>query len=194
VPTARFARLFAVSLAVPIAIGLASLGGCAAPRTAAVQEALDERTGTTITRIAKPITFVTNVVRGAKSDPFASLAPFETNRQGARQIYLWLAVPDELERAPIVEVRIDGVPLAPGAVPLDMAGIGLGGPAYPAPAPWSAVRVFSLDEKQYRALERAGSVRIIARFADGAELPFAAEADADASAALRQFAGQIGLD
>jgi hypothetical protein len=184
----------APAFALLLAIGLASLGGCAAPRTAGVQESLDERTGTTLTRIAKPITFVTNVVRGAKSDPFAALAPFETNRQGARQIYLWVAVPDEQERAPKVEVRIDGAPLADGAPPLDAATIGLGGPAYAAPAPWSAVRMFSLDEKQYRALERAGSVTIIARYADGAELPFAAEADADASAALRQFAGQIGLD
>ena len=74
---------------------LAALAGCASVPENAVSERLDERTGTTVTTMQKPIELVSTEPRGSNSDPFAYLAPFETNRMGRRELFLWIAVPDE---------------------------------------------------------------------------------------------------
>ena len=93
---------------------LAALAGCASVPENAVSERLDERTGTTVTTMQKPIELVSTEPRGSNSDPFAYLAPFETNRMGQRELFLWIAVPDE---------RGGASRLAEGCEPLTKGGL-----------------------------------------------------------------------
>lgn len=71
--------------------------GCIGLPEQDVLEALDEATGTSLTRLARPIELLTVEPRGPGADPFAYVAPFETNRMGQRRAFLWIAVPDECD-------------------------------------------------------------------------------------------------
>jgi hypothetical protein len=83
-PGAMLAALLAVGAA-------ATLAGCAAVPTAAVEERTDERTAVTVATLPKPLLFT-----GARGDDGAmldlSLAPFELNRQGRKTWYVWVSV------------------------------------------------------------------------------------------------------
>lgn len=174
----------------PLAV-LAGLGGCAAVPENTVSERLDERTGTTVTTMQKPIELVATEPRGANSDPFAYVAPFETNRMGQRQLYLWIAVPDERGGAAPPELRVGGMPLA--ARPLGGAAqaVGLGAFPYATPAPWSAVQVFSIEAAALDTLATASSLDVSVRYADGRVIHFGGTPQpADI---VQQFRRSLGL-
>src|SRR5579871_837336 len=59
----------------------------------AVSERLDPNTATTVIILSRPVELFSQSGHGAAVDPFAYLAPFETDRQGARQLYLWVSAP-----------------------------------------------------------------------------------------------------
>ena len=150
--------------------GLAA--GCASLPENAVAERLDERTGTTVTAMQRPIELVSVEPRGNNSDPFAYVAPFETNRMGTRQLYLWVAVPDERggSAVPVVIVGGDTLPLRPlGADPRTA---GLAGFPYATPAPWSALQVYQIDEAALRTLGAAAGIDVTVRYADDRVLRF----------------------
>jgi hypothetical protein len=172
--------------------GLAPLlGGCAAVPDNAVAELLDERTGTTVTRIERPIELVSTEPRGNNTDPFAYVAPFETNRMGERQLYLWVAVPDERggARPPVVLAGMENLRMVPrGSNPKDLS---LAAFPYPDPAPWSAIHAFAIDEAALRTLAGAGSIEVSVRYADDRIVRFTgAPRPPDL---LQQFLRNLGL-
>ncbi len=70
---------------------------------------LDANTGTTVTVMPKPVELIVDKARGTKTDPFAYVAPFETNRMGSHELYLWVSAPQvagPLERAEGVLRRV----------------------------------------------------------------------------------------
>jgi hypothetical protein len=167
---------------------LLALAGCAAAPLNAPQELLDEATGTTLTRLITPIELTSLEPRGANADPFAYVAPFETNRMGERRLYLWLAIPDEQKRAVVPVVQIDGARLEAGAPLADVGAAGLARWPYAAPAPWSAVHVFQIDAIQLAALARAGELHLSDA---GGGLAFAARLPAPS--AIAEFSKRVGL-
>ena len=58
-----------------------------------VAERLDPDTATTLTVINKPVELVGEGATGPTGNPFAFIAPFETNRMGAHALYLWMSAP-----------------------------------------------------------------------------------------------------
>jgi hypothetical protein len=70
-------------------------------------ESLDERTGTTMTALRRPLELVAVDARAAGADPFAYVGTFETNRMGRRASYLWLAVPNEARVELGITLRLD---------------------------------------------------------------------------------------
>jgi hypothetical protein len=167
------------------------LAGCAARPANDVRELLDEATGTTLTRIEAPVELTTTAPRGANSDPFAYVAPFETNRMGQRELYLWVAVPDERggARPPVVLAGTETLRMTPRGA--DAKALGLAAFPYPNPAPWSAVNVYSIDESTLRALASAGSIEVSVRYADERVIRFTgAPRPADI---LPQFLRNLGL-
>src|SRR6266702_3288403 len=71
--------------AVACALAAALLGACAtAPSEEPVSEKLDPDTATTVKTLNRPIELLSQTGRSKQTDPFAYIAPFETNRMGAR--------------------------------------------------------------------------------------------------------------
>jgi hypothetical protein len=161
---------------IPAVFGLAALfalgAGCASLPENAVAERLDERTGTTVTAMQRPVELVSTEPRGSNSDPFAYVAPFETNRMGARQLYLWVAAPDERGGAGVPVVLLGNEPLALRPLGTDPRAAGLASFPYAAPAPWSAQQVYQIDEAALRSLAAAASIDITVRYADARVVRF----------------------
>jgi hypothetical protein len=167
----------------------AALAGCAARPANDVRELLDEATGTTLTRIEAPVELTTTAPRGANSDPFAYVAPFETNRMGKRERWLWIAVPDERGDAGVPRLSVGGRELELGA-PLDSRGAGLQAPPYREPAPWSAQHLFRLDDAALSALSDGGEWRLRVERRAGSRLEFAGQPNPPDL--LRRFAERTG--
>lgn len=148
-------------------IGVAAvtlLGACATTPTEPVSETLDPDTATTVTTLSRPIELLSQGSRGDKqTDPFAYIAPFETNRMGAKELFLWVSTPQaqgeltqpqllcngqRVELQPLTSnsdalgargVPGENVTGGPGAAPVkvDLAKLNLSRAPYEAPVPWS---------------------------------------------------------
>jgi hypothetical protein len=123
-------------------------------------EVLDQETGITVTRLARPLELTVTEGRGPTGDPFGYLGVFQTNRMGARAEYLWIAVPVDGTLAGIPSIEIDGAPLAlPGGTNSpDIAN--LKSPPYQPPAPWSQQFFFPIDASTTVRLASAARLAI----------------------------------
>ena len=186
-------RIAGVQRVFCMAVASAALAGCAAPAIDPVQEALDERDGTTITQLAAPLTFIAEAPRSSGSDPFAFLAPFESNRMGQRRLHLWVAVPVESKADVTVILWRDGVELLRASGPL--AGQDRDAAAVRAPyrttAAWQRPLVLDLNAEELAALGAAATLTIEMRFTDGHSERFASEKPTQAP--LQEFRRRLGL-
>jgi hypothetical protein len=157
-------------------IGSGLLCACSSQAVLPESEMLDSQTGTTVIRMPKPVELVTEQPRGAQADPFAYLAPFETNRMGERTLFLWISAPQDTGGAlQQPKVLCDGQPLTliPHTEPIDQLGLSRG--PYTAPAPWSAQWYFRLPEDSFTCLSGANRVSIEAQGAESRMERFTAE-------------------
>lgn len=141
-------------------LGAGLLGGCATPVVEPLEERLDRDTGTTVMRLARPVELLATAPRARNLDPFAYLAPFETNRVGARRLFLWASMAGDSAAMPSVHCGELAAPLeAPlaGGVPLDM---GLSQLPYRAPAAWSAMHVIPIDTTWLECLASGARLEI----------------------------------
>ena len=186
-------RIAGVQRVFCMAVASAALAGCAAPAIDPVQEALDERDGTTITQLAAPLTFIAEAPRSSGSDPFAFLAPFESNRMGQRRLHLWVAVPVESKADVTVILWRDGVELLRAPGPLagpDRDAVAVRAP-YPTTAAWQRPLVVDLTADVLDALAEAAALTIEMRFADGHSELFASEKPTQPP--LQEFRRRLGL-
>jgi len=140
----------------------ALLTGCAAlPDDAPFVEQLDEDTGLTIARLGKPLELYREVFRKDHTERFGFLAPFETNQMGKRELYLWVATPQEGDAEPAPpRILLDGTALelgTPGRTP-DFAGLKI--PPYKIPTPWIATFYFRIDPATITRLAEAQLVSV----------------------------------
>ena len=162
-------------------------------RSDPVREALDERDGTTITQLAAPLTFIAEAPRSSGSDPFAFLAPFESNRMGQRRLHLWVAVPVESKVDVTVILWHDGVELLRASDPIastarDAAAVRA---PYPTTAAWQRPLVVDLNAGALAALGDAATLTIEMRFADGHGERFTSEKPTQLP--LQEFRRRLGL-
>ena len=68
-------------------------GGCATAPTEPESEKLDPDTATTITVLTDRSSCCRRRRRAKQTDPFAYVAPFETNRMGSHELFLWVSTP-----------------------------------------------------------------------------------------------------
>jgi len=96
------------------ALGLtaAVLCGCATAPSEPVSEKLDPDTATTITVLSQPIELFSQTSRAKQTDPFAYIAPFETNRMGSRDLFLWVSTPQAQGQLTPPQVICNGQPLS----------------------------------------------------------------------------------
>src|SRR5688572_10382134 len=116
------------------------LTACAAlPEDAPIVEQLDSETGTTVTRLGRPIEVYRESFQQDPAGRFAFLAPFETNLMGKRELFVWIAVPIEPVPDSVPEVDVNGSTLALGAHSRSADFATLHKSPYKIPTPWSAM-------------------------------------------------------
>jgi hypothetical protein len=172
-----------------LACGALHLTGCASALPETESERLDTNTGTTVTVMPKPIELVVERARGEKNDPFAYLAPFETNRMGSHELFLWVSAP-QVEGAlgtpqvfcgesEIALEKFEGTPRE----------MGLSSAPYKLPAPWSVQWYFRLSGEVLDCLSSATRVRVITQAAEGQRDTYIAEGPA--LSALGAFTAKV---
>ena len=180
----------------PVVCGLAAalLGACATTPGESVSEKLDPDTATTVTILSHPIELL-SANRSKQMDPFAYIAPFETNRMGARDLFLWISTPQAQGQLTQPQVLCNGQPLsleplsqdssavgahaagpgdnvaaagASGApVKVDWSQLNLSRAPYDSPVPWSTQWYFRLPPDSLKCLADAQGISLEARAADG---------------------------
>jgi hypothetical protein len=156
----------------------ALLMGCASALPEPESERLDENTGTTLTVMPKPIELVVAQTRGGRNDPFAYLAPFETNRMGSHELYLWVSAPQVAGPLEVPQVFCGDSQIALEkfeGTPRDM---GLSGAPYKQPAPWSMQWYFRLTGEVLDCLSSAPRIQVITQAAEGERDSYVAEGPA----------------
>jgi hypothetical protein len=137
------------------------LSACAAlPDDTPVVEQLDTETGTTVTRLGRPVELYRETFSQEAAGKFAFLGPFETNLMGQRELFLWLAVPIEplIDSVPTIEVNGTALTLGPPGRAADFAGVHQ--PPYKIPTPWSAMFYFKIDATIVAQLGEAADIDI----------------------------------
>ncbi len=109
-----------------VLLAAASLAACAGTP---IVERLDERAGMTLTSAREPLVFARTDPRYSRSArDYLYVGPFETNRQGVREYYLWVGVATTLDRGFVAApqelprtlyVTVEGEPIELELKPLD---------------------------------------------------------------------------
>jgi hypothetical protein len=182
-------KAFTVLQALIIAGGL--LAGC---ETTPVEEAeagerLDANTGTTLTLMPKPVEFILDRTTGPKTDPFAYIAPFETNRMGTHELFLWVSAPQVSGTlaSPQVFCGEQQIQLEPAN--MSLKAMGLSAPPYKLPAPWSVQWYFKLSGEVLDCFAGASKLRVVTQAAD--EEPQRFNAEGPALSGLADFAKRV---
>jgi hypothetical protein len=169
-----------------------TLGACAAlPDDAPVVEQLDNETGTTVTRLGHPIELYRDTFVQDATGRFAFIGPFETNRMGTRELFLWLAAPiDSPADADPPTVEVNGTPLTlgPPGRAADLAG--LRSSPYKIPTPWSSMYYYKIDGALLATLGEAHdlAIRVGESTKDGTiRTRFETKVDGDSNSRLREF-------
>ena len=166
-----------------------ALTGCASTPTEPVSDRLDAQTATTVTVMQAPVELVSETPRGGNvGDPFAYFAPFETDRMGERELYLWISAPQINGPLAIPKVSCDGQALSLQAVSGDLTEFKLSRPPYTVPAPWSGQWYFKLPQASMACLSSAQGITLETQAAQGDTEPERFSASGKALAALEAFA------
>jgi hypothetical protein len=174
----------------------AMLGACAAmPNEEPVSEKLDPDTATTVTVLSQPIELFSQTSRSKQSDPFAYIAPFETNRMGAKELFLWVSTPQAQGQLTQPQVMCNGQPLSlqplsqeaesaavneagkggdftgvgpdGTAIKVDLSKLSLSRAPYNAPVPWATQWYFKLSGDGLKCLADGEAISLQAKAADG---------------------------
>jgi hypothetical protein len=177
---------------VVVAAASSLLGACAAlPDDASVAEQLEPETGTTVTRLGRPVELYRETFQKDPAGRFSFIGPFETNLMGKRELFVWLAVPIEPVSDSIPVVEVNGTVLSLGSPGRSADFATLHGSPYKIPTPWSAMYYFKVDETVVARLGEATNiaVRVLEVGKDGPiKTLFAARIETDTR--LKDFAAR----
>jgi hypothetical protein len=154
-------------------------------------ERLDEGTGTTFTVMPRPIELVAERAPTPGGDPFAYLAPFQTNRMGHHELFLWVAAPQTAGPLATPRIWCEQEQLQLHPLEATLRDIGLSNAPYKPPAPWSTQWYFRLTREDLDCLTHARQLHIETEAADQQTARYST--DASALAALNAFVAQLPL-
>jgi hypothetical protein len=152
-----------------------SIAGCATAPVDEQSERLDTNTGTTVTVMPKPVELIIEGARGTKTDPFAYVAPFETNRMGAHELFLWVSAPQIAGTLGIPEVFCGETPIALEKFEGTTKDMGLSSAPYKVPAPWSAQWYFRLSGEVLDCFASTTRIRVITQSGEAEPESYLAE-------------------
>jgi hypothetical protein len=165
------------------------LTACASTPSQPVVDRLDPDTATTVSVLSSPVELLADAVRGAGGDPFAYIAPFETDRMGKRALFLWMSAPAPEGAKLDTQLQCDGQPLVLKPLEGTIASLGLAHAPYTAPAPWSLQWYFQLPPAALKCLAGAQTIMLETRIIGGAE-PERFTVESKNLAGLRAFASR----
>ena len=154
-----------------------TLAGCAAAPVGD-SERLDTNTGTTVIVMPKPVELIVEGARAKKTDPFAYMAPFETNRMGSHELFLWVSAPQVAGPLDLPKVFCGEAPIALEKYEGTMKDIGLSSAPYKVPAPWSAQWYFRLSGEVLDCFASATRIRVITQAGEAERDSYMAEGPA----------------
>ena len=144
-----------------VAAASSLLGACAAlPDDAPIVEQLDAETGTTVTRLGRPIELYRESFLQDAPGRFAFIGPFETNLMGRRELFVWLAVPVEPPPDAVPTIEVNGTALSLGSPGRAADFATLHKSPYKIPTPWSAMYYFKVDDAVVARLADATDVAV----------------------------------
>lgn len=144
-----------------VAGAITLLSACAAlPEDQPVMEQLDSETGTTITRLGKPMELYRETFLLDPAGRFAFLGPFETNLMGRRELFLWVALPVDPVPGAEPMIEVNGTALALPAFGREADHAGLRKSPYKIPTPWSAMYYYKVDDALVAKLGEASNLTI----------------------------------
>ena len=123
----------------------------------------------------KPIELVVDKARGSKTDPFAYMAPFETNRMGSHETFLWVSAPQVAGPLQVPQVFCGDTRMALEQYSGTVAEMGLSSAPYKTPAPWSAQWYFRISGELLDCLAAATRIRVVTQAGEAGPDTFAAE-------------------
>ena len=141
-------------------LGVAAFIACASTPADQLVDRLDPDTATTVTVVAQPVQLITETPRGGAGDPFAYVAPFETDRAGNRDLYLWVSAPQNTGPIDAPKLFCDGRVLALQSIPSDLSRIQLAKPPYAVPGPFSSQWYFVLPRESLECLGAAQGIAV----------------------------------
>jgi hypothetical protein len=146
----------------------AAVAACATTTSQPLVERLDPDTATTLTVIKKPVELIGESPHGPTGNPYAFIAPFETDRMGTRTLYLWMSAPS-IEGAKLQpQLLCDGQPLTLPELDSDISHIGLSSVPYPSPVPWNMQWYFQLPRPALDCLAGAQKIALETHGTNGA--------------------------
>jgi|SRR5579872_450150 len=171
---------------------LVCINGCATTSVEPVSEKLDPDTATTVTVLTRPIELYSETVRGPASDPFAYIAPFETDKMGERTLFLWVSAPQNsgpltqpqilcngeplnLQPVSVPADKADGPPSSSATASIDLSQLSLSRAPYSSPVPWSKEWYFKLPPEGLKCMADATGIALEARQTGGNPERFSAD-------------------
>jgi hypothetical protein len=140
---------------------------CTPMATEPLAEKLDPNTGTTVAVASKALELIADKQRGTSRDPFAYVGPFETNKQGAKQLYIWIAAPQDKGQILEPTLYCDSKPLQFEPLHKSMKEIGLSKQPYTKAAPWAAQWFYHLTEENLTCLAEAKRIALVTQVKSG---------------------------
>ncbi len=145
-----------------------ALAACGTAPSQPTIDRLDPDTATTVTVIRKPVELVVETPRVTVGDPFAFLAPFETNRMGSYgPVPLGGRSPRQRARNLEPQLLCDGNPVTLRPVEGGVKQLGLAHPPYATPAPWSQQWYFQLAPEALSCFAGAQRLTLETRASSG---------------------------
>ena len=141
-------------------------------------------------KLPKPVEFIVDRTTGPKTDPFAYLAPFETNRMGAHELFLWVSAPQVTGTLGTPQVFCGEQQIQLETANVDLKAMGLSAAPYKLPAPWSVQWYFKLSGEVLDCFAGASHLRIVTQAGDEDPQRFNAEGPA-ALSGLGDFAKRV---
>jgi hypothetical protein len=156
-----------------IAVSLAA--ACASLPQQPVREQLDPQTATTVTVLDRPVELVAEASYGPAKDPFAYLAPFETDWMGKHRLFLWVTTPERGGSGIQPQVLCDNHPVSLQPLEGDLAQLKLSQAPYAPPAPWSGQWYFLLSPEGLKCLAGAQVIALETETPQGEHRRFTAD-------------------
>jgi hypothetical protein len=143
-----------------VACSLLLLGACTAGPGPAVHDKLDQKTGSTVSVMPKPLELLTSGYIGTHGGAFAFLGPFEIDQMGTRTLFLWVLVPHDVSATVVPVIRCNDSVVALQVKKEGLGSTGLAESPYDPEDPWGTQWYFDLDDKTLTCFARAGTISL----------------------------------